>query len=188
MKVILKNVKIFGFDSNIFRNNSFAGKESKDYSVALYVTDDDKAVIDSYLYGKVSVNAEGENIFYGKSKQPIPVFDQEKNRVPSPINEVFLADVSILIDEFQPADGDAIRYSKCLGIKYLKKVENEQPKLPVKTFDTFDDIFADEETLVIEQPNPYLNGGGVPQPQTQPIVNNDPLNVPIGDGGDDLPF
>jgi len=181
MKVILRDCKIYGYDSSLFKTFINNGQETKQYSVALYISENDKAIIDSFLYNKVSVNAEGENIFYGKSKQPIPIFDAEKVKIDKPVNEVFLADVSILIDEFVGKDGDNIRYSKCLGIKYIKKVENEEPKLPAKTYTDFDDIFADETELVIPAITAPL----------QEIVNNDPLNVyaPInGVNESGLPF
>ena len=179
MKVILKECKIYGYDAEIFKSFHNNGQETKQYSVALYITEADKVVIDSYLYQKVSVNADGESIFYGKSKQPIPIFDSEKVRITKPVNEVFLADVSILIDEFVGKDGENIRYSKCLGIKYLKKVENEQPKIPAKTYTDFDDIFADETELIIAKSE---------QAPLKAIVNNDPLNVESGNTGEDLPF
>jgi hypothetical protein len=182
MKVILKECKIYGYDNTIFKTFQNNGQETKQYSVALYISDADKAVIDSYLYGKVTPNAEGENVFYGKSKQPIPIFDAEKVKIEKPVNEVFIADVSILIDEFVGKDGENIRYSKCLGIKYIKKIENEQPKLPAKTYTDFDDIFADETELVIP---------ATIAPPLQEIVNNDPLNVDAPAGGvdgSDLPF
>jgi len=182
MKVILKDCKIYGYDSSLFKTFQNNGQETKQYSVALYITDADKAVIDSYLYGKVTPNADGENVFYGKSKQPIPIFDAEKVKIEKPVNEVFIADVSILIDEFVGKDGENVRYSKCLGIKYIKKVENEQPKLPAKTYTDYEDIFADETELVIP--------ATITQP-LQEIVNNDPLNVNAEVGGVDesgLPF
>jgi len=182
MKVILKDCKIKGYDSSLFRTFQNNGQETKQYSVALYITDADKAVIDSYLYGKVTPNEEGENVFYGKSKQPIPIFDAEKVKIDNPVNEVFIADVSILIDEFVGKDGEKIRYSKCLGIKYIKKVENEQPKLPAKTYTDYEDIFADETELVIP---------ATIAPPLQEILNNDPLNVNAPIGGVDesgLPF
>jgi len=193
MKLILKNVKIYGYDQNIYRTFENDGKETKQYSVALYITDEDKAVIDSYLYNKVSVNQEGENVFYGKSKQIIPIFDTEKKRITEPVNEVFIADVSILIDEFTGHDGESIRYSKCIGIKYLRKVENEQPKLPAKTYTDFDDIFGEEE-IIIPETAPVTTPSVAPVEQLpqenfhvqglQPIAKND---VNAG-GEDDLPF
>lgn len=180
MKVILKDCKIYGYDSSLFKTFTNNGQETKQYSVALYISESDKAIIDSYLYGKVTPNADGENIFYGKSKQPIPIFDAEKVKIDKPVNEVFIADVSILIDEFVGKDGENIRYSKCLGIKYIKKVENEEPKLHAKTYTDFDDIFADETELTIPTIAAPL----------QEIVNNDPLNVNTKniDGTEDLPF
>lgn len=182
MKVILKDCKIYGYDAEIFRAFINNGKETKQYSVALYISDADKAVIDSFLYQKVSVNADGDNIFYGKAKQPIPIFDSEKVRITKPVNEVFLADVSILIDEFVDGNGENVRYSKCLGIKYIKKVENEEPKLPAKVYTDFDDIFADETELVIP---------ATTAPALQEIVNNDPMNVNAPNPNNypvDLPF
>lgn len=152
MKLILKNTKIMGFDSSICRTFVNDGKVTKQYSVAMYISEADKAEIDKYLYNKVEQNQDGEFIFYGKSKQPIPVFDAEKNRITKPLNEVFLADVSILIDEFTGgALGETIRYSKCLGIKYLQKVENEQPKMQPKVYEDFDDIFSDEEEIKLPE-------------------------------------
>lgn len=191
MKLILKNVKIYGYDQNIFRTFENDGK--KQYSVALYISDEDKAVIDSYLYNKVSVNQEGENVFYGKSKQIIPIFDTEKKRITEPVNEVFIADVSILIDEFTGHEGETIRYSKCIGIKYLRKVENEQPKLPAKTYTDFDDIFGEEEIIIPETapvatpsvaPVEQLPKENFPVQGLQPVAKND-----VNTGGEvDLPF
>lgn len=151
MKLILKNVKIYGFDSTIFRTFNNDGKETKQYSVALYISKEDKSEIDKYLYNKVNQNEEGEFIFYGKSKQPIPIFNTEKNKITQPLNEVFIADVSIIINEFENDKGEKIRYSKCLGIKYLHKIENEQPKLPTRTYDNYDDIFSDEEEIKLPE-------------------------------------
>lgn len=154
MKLILKNVKIYGFDPKIFREFENGNKQ---YSVGLIISDEDKFKIDSYIFGKTNVNQDGENVFYGKSKTPIPVFDVEKKRIEKPINEVFLADVSILIDEFTPEGKDEpVRYSKCLGIHYIKSLEEGKVRLPQKTYNTFDDIFNEEENenvSAVEQTN-----------------------------------
>lgn len=165
-KIILRGVKIFGFDPEVFRTYENGAKVTKQYSVALYVTPEDKELIDSFLFNKVSQNEDGDNIFYGKSKQPIPVFDSAKNRIMKPLNEVFIADVSILIDEFTDAvKAETVRYSKCLGIKYVRKVENEQPKIPAKVYTDFDDIFSDETELFIPAtPEPAPVATQVEQP------------------------
>lgn len=198
MKLILKDVKIYGYDQNIFRTFVNEGKETKQYSVPLIITDEDKAKIDLYLYNKVSTNQDGENIFYAKNKQPIPIFDSEKNRITDPVNEVFIAEVSILIDEFTNQDGESVRYTKTLGIKYIKKVENEQPKIavPQKQYTEFDDIFADEEEIKIterveqkpeqkvEQKVEQLPEENFPVQGLQPIAKSD-VNV---QNDNDLPF
>ena len=186
MKLILKDVKIYGYDKSICRTFVNDGKETKQYSVACYITDEDKVKIDTYLYNKVTQNQDGEHIFYGKSKQPIPIFTAEKQPILDPVNEVFIAEVSILIDVFDDkATGDTVRYSKCLGIKYIKKVENEEPKIfvPKKEYNDFDDIFADEEELDIPAtaaPVVVSNGNAPLEP--------DPLNVNADGGIDPLPF
>lgn len=173
MKIILKNAKIYGFDPSIYRTFDDGGKQ---YSVALYISGEDKAVIDQFLFNKVADNQDGEHIFYGKNKKQIPVFDKDRNRIEKPINEVFIADVSILIDEFTPKkketdteEPEAIRYSKCLGIKYISKVENEDVKIfKQNNYENFDEIFGEEEkeevfsavikseTEVKEEPKPAI--------------------------------
>lgn len=181
MKLILKDVKIYGYDKTICRTFFNDGKETKQYSVALYINDEQKAQIDSYLYDKVMVNVDGDFIFYGKSKQPIPIFDVEKKHIEQPVNEVFVADVSILIDEFtDKSSGEIIRYSKCLGIKYIKKVENEEPKMfvPKKEYNDFEDIFADEDEIKL------------PESESKPTkpLEQDPMSVDAGNPANDLPF
>jgi len=96
MKLILKNVKIYGFNPGVYKTFQNDNGETRQYSIALYISEEDKAQIDSYLFNKVSVNQEGDRIFYGKSKVQIPVFDNEKKRIIEPLNKVFFADVSIL--------------------------------------------------------------------------------------------
>lgn len=147
MKLVLEKVKIYGFDPSICRVFTNDGVEKRDYSVGLYISGEQKALIDSYIFDKVAITKDGEFLFYGKNKQPIPVFDIAKNRIENPINEVFMADVSILIDEFQPKDKEyPVRYSKCLGIKYLSPVANETPRIVVQEkYETFDQIFSEEE-------------------------------------------
>lgn len=146
MKLILEKVKIYGFDPAIFRTFNNDGKETKQYSVGLYISQEQRELIDSYIYGKCETTKDGEILFYGKSKQPIPVFDPEKVRIEKPINEVFLADVSILIDEFTDSKTDMqVRYSKCLGIKYVCPIANEAPRIfTQEKFETFDEIFGGE--------------------------------------------
>ena len=186
MKLILKDVKIYGYDKSICRTFPNDGKETKQYSVACYITEEDKEKIDTYLYNKVSTNQEGDHIFYGKSKQPIPIFTAEKQPILEPVNEVFIAEVSILIDEFEDkAKNEMVRYSKCLGIKYISKVENEEPKIfvPIKEYNTFDDIFADEEELTIPATQVQQSATVAPAP-----LEPDPMNVNDSNAGDDLPF
>lgn len=153
MKLLLEKVKIYGFDPTTYKSftntdeNTGAVTESKQYNVPLYISGEQRALIDSYIYGKCETTKDGEILFYGKSKQPIPVFDQERNKIEKPITDVFLADVSLLIDEFNDKKtGNPVRYSKCLGIKYLSKVENEQARIFVQEkYETFDEIFGNAE-------------------------------------------
>ena len=190
MKLILKDVKIYGYDPAICRTFFNEGKETKQYSVALYISTAQKAQIDTYLFDKVSVNADGDLIFYGKSKQPIPVFDAEKKRIEKPVNEVFLAEVSILIDEFTSKDGETIRYSKCLGIKYISKVENEEAKVFVakKEYNDYDSIFDDEEEITLPATPAPVEAPPTPSSNQVSPLELDPMNVAATDGTIDLPF
>ena len=93
-----------------------------------------------------------------------------------------MADVSILIDEFTGGPlGETIRYSKCLGIKYLQKVEGEQPKMQQKVYEDFDDIFSDEEEIKL------------PESDIKPEVSANEVNSGYSVDGEpkelnDLPF
>ncbi len=142
MKIVLEKVKIYGFDPTAFK--TFADGKTQ-YSVALIISQKQRELIDSYIYGKCEITRDEEIVFYGKNKNPIPVFDQNRNKIEKPINEVFLADVSILIDEFEK-DGETIRYTKCLGIHYISPIANETPRIISKdNYVTFDEIFGESE-------------------------------------------
>lgn len=151
LKITLKDVKIYGLDPTIYKTFENDGKPTKQYLVPLYISESDKNVIDSYLYGKVSKNADGEFLFYGKSKIEIPVFNLQKERIKEPINEVFIADVALLIDEFVNNVGENVRYSKCLAIKYKSKVENEKPKIQEKPLENYEDFFGDETEIKLPE-------------------------------------
>lgn len=183
MKLILKNVKIYGFDPEAHRTFDNDGKITKQYNVPLYISEEDKNLIDRYIFGKTSKNDKGEFVFYGKSKTPIPFFNADGKKIKETINEVFLADVSILIDEFKDEHEENIRYSKCLGIKYVSKVKNEAPKMPPKTYDTYDDIFNGDDAIESTSEN---------KPSLPPIIPDLPwdANGNIADQAstDDLPF
>jgi len=192
MKIILRDVKIYGYDPNNFKEFENEGKITRQYSAPLYISQADRDLIDLYIYGKCETTRDGEILFYGKNKQPIPVFDAERIKIKTPINEVFLADVSILIDEYVKKDGETNRYSKCLGIHYLSKVENEEPKIIVKEeFKTYDDIFAEdieskpEEFGIIKKPEDIgKQPENQPLPQTVNSIDGQPFDPTI----DDLPF
>jgi hypothetical protein len=188
MKVTLKEVKfIMGFDSKL--KDKF-GK----FSHMTVVSDEAKELMGTYMYNQVKTNAQGENIFYVRASQEFLAFDKDKKVIAAPINEVFLADVRIEINEFQSkndgvlefeSDGSPkmVRFYKCIGIEYIKKVENEDQKVAKKFDDPtdYDSIWADETELVIPTIAAPL----------QAIVNNDPLNVDAPVGGVDesgLPF
>jgi len=192
MKLILRNVKIYGFDPTSYRNSEYDGKTSKQYNVPLYISENDKNLIDSYIFGKTSKNEKDEFVFYGTSKTPIPFFDETGKKTSKIINEVFLADVSILIDEFQKKnksgelefeeDGSPriVRYSKCLGIRYISKIENEAPKIPPKSYDTYEDIFGGEDVI---------QSDSVKKPIFKEVKNNLIEDVePEESKPDDLPF
>lgn len=197
---VLKNVKIYGFDPTIKDNYGY-------HTVALYINEEQKNHIDSYIYGKCNMTKDGEIIFYGKNKQhPIQVLDADKNKIEKPINEVFFADVSILIDVFTPKPIDGIeqepkRYSKCLGIKYICPVANEQPKIVVQNkFETFDEIFGDDTAQPATTPDfsamktkeeiasgqsQYISE---PPMATQPMATDPSIFEPTVGQTDDLPF
>ena len=185
LKLTLKGAKIYGFDPTIYKTFENDGKSTKQYSVMLAISLQDKQTIDSYLFNKVSENQDGEFIFYGKSKAEIPVFNAAtKERIKEPINEVFLADVVILIDEFTPENGETLRYSKCMAIKYLSKVENEKPKIQAKPLENYEDFFDDGEVIEVE-PAPAQTPQQTPQQQgLQPLPKDNLADPQI----DDLPF
>ena len=159
MKILLEKVKIYGYDPNIFKTFTNNGVETKQYSVGLYISEEQKFLIDSYIYGKCETTKDGEILFYGKNKQPIPVFDQNKQKIEKPVNEVFLADVSILIDEFTDKNGEQIRYSKCLGIKYISPVAGESTRVVSQTkYETYDEIFGGNEAQNDIRPNDPAHG------------------------------
>lgn len=185
LKLTLRGVKIYGFDPTIYKIFDNDGKQSKQYSVMLSISLQDKETINSYLFNKVSETQDGEFIFYGKSKTEIPVFNSEtKERIKEPINEVFLADVVILIDEFTPENGDTLRYSKCLAIKYLSKIENEKPKIQAKPLENYEDFFDDGEVIDVV-PEPVVAPQPTPQPQGLQPLPKDSIATP---NPDDLPF
>lgn len=192
MKLILKNVKIYGFDPESYRTFDNDGKTVKQYQVPLYISEADKNLIDGYIFGKTSKNDKDEFVFYGKAKTPIPFFDADGKKKNEVVNEVFIADVSILIDEFQERNEDnslkfnedgtpsLVRYSKCLGIRYISKVENEAPKMPQKTYDTYADIFGGEDSIEATSSN---------KPTPQPVFNDLPDEIKGNDvEKQDLPF
>lgn len=179
MKLILKNVKIYGFDPESYRTFDNDGKSVKQYQVPLYISEDDKNLIDGYIFGKTSKNDKDEFVFYGKAKTPIPFFDADGKKKAEVVNEVFIADVSILIDEFaDQKTGEPVRYSKCLGIRYISKVENEAPKMPQKTYDTYADIFGGEDSI---------EASSASKPTPQPAFNDLPDEIK-GSNINDLPY
>lgn len=202
MKILLEKVKIYGYDPNI-------KDQFEKYSVGLYISEAQRNEIDQYIYGKCATTKDGEILFYGKNKQPIPVFDQNKQKIEKPINEVFLADVSILIDEFTDKQGSQVRYSKCLGIRYVSPVANEAVRVIVQEkYETFEEIFGNgnienfdiDEALsnmdkIIEQKrNENIQSGLVKKedysseaPKLEPVTTEEAIYDPTAKP-DDLPF
>jgi hypothetical protein len=189
MKIVLEKVKIYGFDPESFKTFTNNGKESKQYSVALYISQEQRNLIDSYIYGKCELTKDNEIVFSGKSKQPIPLFDPEKKKIEKAINKVFIADVSILIDEFTNKDGETIRYSKCLGIKFISLVENEEPRIIAKnSYETYDQIFGESE-----KDNKNELSANIPKDDISQMFETketDPITETFGEAEqiDDLPF
>lgn len=194
MKILLEKVKIYGYDPNIFKTFTNNGVETKQYSVGLYISEEQKFLIDSYIYGKCETTKDGEILFYGKNKQPIPVFDQNKQKIEKPVNEVFLADVSILIDEFTDKQGSQVRYSKCLGIRYVSPVANEAVRVIVhEKYETYEDIFdADKTASEIQKNDPALGlvkkeDYASQAPKLEPVAPKEAVYDPTAEP-DDLPF
>lgn len=192
LKLTLKGAKIYGFDPNI------KDKYGK-FGTQVSISEADKIQIENYLFGKVKENQDGEHLFDAKSRSEIFVFNKEKQPIKEPINEVFFADISILIDEFQSKDENnelefesdgspkMVRYSKCLAIKYLSKVENEKPKIQAKPLENYEDFFDDGEVIDVEPaPAPAPTPQPTPQQQgLQPLPKADSIEEP---NPDDLPF
>jgi len=201
MKIVLEKVKIYGFDPESFKTFTNNGNETKQYSVALYISQEQRDLIDSYIYGKCELTKDNEIVFYGKSKQPIPLFDSEKKKIEKAINKVFIADVSILIDEFQERDKDTkelifnqdgspsmIRYSKCLGIKFISLVENEQARTSNREkYDTYDEIFGDDNSNSIQKNEIKITESEQNDLMSEPPVFDSTFEPTIPEG-DDLPF
>lgn len=187
MKILLEKVKIYGYDPNI--------KDQFDkYSVGLYISQEQRNEIDQYIYGKCATTKDGEILFYGKNKQPIPVFDQNKQKIEKPVNEVFLADVSILIDEFTDKQGSQVRYSKCLGIRYVSPVANEAVRVIVhEKYETYEDIFDADKTESEIQKNDLAPGLVKKEdyvseaPKLEPVAPEEAIYDPTAKP-DDLPF
>jgi hypothetical protein len=194
MKILLEKVKIYGYDPNVFKTFTNNGVETKQYSVGLYISEEQKFLIDSYIYGKCETTKDGEILFYGKNKQQIPVFDQNKQKIEKPVNEVFLADVSILIDEFTDKQGSQVRYSKCLGIRYVSPVANEAVRVIVhEKYETYEDIFDEDKTELEIQKNDPAPGLVKKEdyasraPKLEPVVPEETIYDPTAKP-DDLPF
>lgn len=146
MKIVLEKVKIKYFNPKKGNKKVFDGVESISYDVMLFISEQHKQTIDTYIYGKCETTKDGEILFYGKSKNPIPFFDQNRQRIEMAIIKPFFADVSILIDEFtDKKTGQPIRYSKCLGIKFVEFTGEESTFKEAETYETFDEIFGDSE-------------------------------------------
>ena len=162
LRFTLKNVKVLGFDPSI--KNKY-GK----FSALSNISDEDADKINSFIFGKVAKNQDGENVFYLDSRTEIFIFDENKKRITEPINHTFLANASVLIDEFQSKDENKnleynddgtpkiIRYIKTEAIKYISEIKGEATKMVQRARDNYDDFFADEEELTIpaiSQPSP----------------------------------
>jgi len=68
-KRVFSNVTIYGFDPNQ-EPNKFG-----QFQAALYISQEQKEFIDSFIYGKCETNRDGEIIYNARSKQKIPMFD-----------------------------------------------------------------------------------------------------------------
>ena len=186
MKLILKDVKIYGYDPSKECNKaekiSKNGKPFNVYSLRVKITEKDKNIIDQYLYNKVDVNAEGEFLFWlNKPFDPIPLFDSENKLSKEPINDTFIANVSLELED-KEHNGEIKRFCECKGIKFIKKSESETGSIIIqKREEKYEDIFPDEEEITIPATQ-------VQQAATVAPLEPDPMNVDAGNAGDDLPF
>jgi hypothetical protein len=146
MKIVLEKVKIKYFDPKKANKRVYNGSEMVNYDVMLFISEEQKRLIDEYIYGKCELTKDDEILFYGRSKNPIPFFDQNRQKVENAITKPFFADASILIDEFADKNtGLPVRYSKCLGVKFLEFTGEASTFRESETYETFDEIFGDAE-------------------------------------------
>lgn len=188
MKIVLEKVKIKYFDPKKANKRVYNGSEIVNYDVMLFISEEQKRLIDEYIYGKCELTKDDEILFYGRSKNPIPFFDQNKQKVENAITKPFFADVSILIDEFADKNtGIPVRYSKCLGVKFLEFTGEASTFRETETYETFDEIFGDTgskgvgsiEALIKKEDQLPVNVSG---------ALSDPVYNPIPPIENDLPF
>lgn len=152
MKIILDRVKIKYYNPSKGRESVYNGQTTVNYDVAIFVRPEHKTLIDTYLFKKCEPTKDGELLFYGRSKQPIPIFDQGRKKIEGVMTCPFWADVSVLIDDFKKENSDPIRYSKCLGIKFLEYTGEPSVIQQTEKFETYDEIFGTEANEIASEP------------------------------------
>jgi len=178
---VFDNVKIYGYDPN------HEPDQYGYYSVTLYISQEQKDFINDFVYGKCDINKDGEIIYRAKSKKQIPLFDSLKNEIKTGV-DTFMANVSLLFDEFTNDKDETIRYIKPLAIKYIFLVPNEAVRIYVKEeFKSYDDCFPEESNEPKTQPDfsAMQKPGEIGQAVTPSAASTfEPTIPPM----DDLPF
>jgi len=161
-----ENVKIYGFDPNS-EPDQFGR-----YSAALYISQEQKEFIDSFVFGKCEVTKDNEIIYQARSKKPILFYDKDKNKITEAYTEgAFIADVSLLFDSFAKDDGEIINYIKPIMIRFVSKIENTKVRIFVKEEFSYEDCFesdGENKGLITKE---EMNAASEP-PATDPITEN----------------
>ena len=173
-----ENVKIFGFDPN--QDPDQYGR----YSVALYISQEQRDFIDSYIYGKCELTKDNEIIYIARSKKPILFYDNKGNEIKEAYNQnAFIADVSLFFDTFINDKDETISYIKPIMIRFISKIENIKAKIFVKNEFSYSDCFESEdeknEIKITETEQNDL--------MSEPPVFDSTFEPTIPEG-DDLPF
>jgi len=185
-KIALYGVKVQnGFNpkrkGKVYENQT--NPDRKTFTTGIFISPTQKQVIDTYIYDKVSLTAEGNYLFKCVSTfKDMPVYDSQGHLITEPIDFAYIADVIIKIESFTAKDGKNVTFTKCLCIICVKILENEP--IAFKSSDdpeTFEDIMKG-----FTRPAPAPISSGL---QTNEMRSQNAANVvPNTASDDDLPF